>query len=93
VNKILPAKVFEVESTEDGAYAYSTLEDALARIKQLEIELAEAQIAADGDAKATEAEMELLRTGYNGQNSSDVLCGFLQFVQQSGERLGEHGRF
>ena len=50
VNKILPEEVFEVESTEDGAYAYSTLEDAIARIKQLEIELAEAQIAADGDA-------------------------------------------
>lgn len=50
VNKILPEEVFEVETTEDPAYAYGTLEDAIARIKQLEIELAEAQIATEGDA-------------------------------------------
>ena len=50
VNQILPEKVFEEESTEDDRYAYETLEQAIDRIKQLEIELAEAQIAADKDA-------------------------------------------
>ena len=50
VNQILPEKAFEEESTEDDQYAYETLEQAINRIKQLEIELAEAQIAADGDA-------------------------------------------
>ena len=50
VNQILPEKVFEEESTEDDRYAYETLEQAIDRIKQLEIELAEAQIAAENDA-------------------------------------------
>jgi len=50
VNQILPEKVFEEESTEDDRYAYETLEQAIERIKQLEIELADAQVAADGDA-------------------------------------------
>lgn len=50
VNQILPEKVFEEEATEDDRYAYETLEQAINRIKQLEIELAEAQIAADNDA-------------------------------------------
>ena len=34
----------------------------------------------DGDAEAAGAEMELLRTGHNGQTSADILCGFLQLV-------------
>lgn len=50
VNQILPEKVFEEESAEGDAYVYETLEQAIDRIKQLEIELAEAQMAADGDA-------------------------------------------
>ncbi len=50
INQILPSKVFKEESTEDDAYAYETLEQAINRIKQLEIELAEAQVAADVDA-------------------------------------------
>ena len=37
----------------------------------------------DGDAEAAGAEMELLGTGHNGQNSADVLCEFLQLVLQS----------
>lgn len=57
VNKVLPDKVYEIESTEDDSYAYETLEQAIDRIKQLEIELAEAQIASDEDA-AYIAELE-----------------------------------
>ncbi|MBR3770544.1 MAG: hypothetical protein IKL06_08425 [Lachnospiraceae bacterium] len=57
VNQILPDKALEEESTEDDRYVYETLEQAIDRIKQLEIELAEAQIASDGDA-AYIAELE-----------------------------------
>lgn len=42
VNKILPDSKEEL-STEDTEYAYATLDDAIARIKELEIELADAQ--------------------------------------------------
>ena len=34
----------------------------------------------DSGAEAAGAEMELLGTDHNGQNSADVLCGFLQLV-------------
>ena len=50
INQILPEEALIEETTEDDRYVYNTLEDAINRIKQLEIELAEAQIAADGDA-------------------------------------------
>lgn len=57
VNQILPDKTFEEESTEEDRYAYETLEQAIDRIKQLEIELADAQVASDEDA-AYIAELE-----------------------------------
>lgn len=43
VNKILPESVLKEESTEDSAYAFDTMEDAVNRIKELEIQLAESQ--------------------------------------------------
>lgn len=42
INKILPDTGEEI-STEDTEYAYATLDDAVARIKELEVELADAQ--------------------------------------------------
>jgi hypothetical protein len=33
------------------------------------------------------------RPGYNSSNSTDILCGFIQLVQQSRERLRTHGGF
>ncbi len=42
INKILPDTAEEI-STEDTEYAYATLDDAVARIKELEVELADAQ--------------------------------------------------
>ena len=42
INKILPDTGEEL-STEDTEYAYATLDDAVARIKELEVELADAQ--------------------------------------------------
>lgn len=50
VNRILPESVFVEESTEDSAYAFDTMEDAVNRIKALEIQLAEAQNASNADA-------------------------------------------
>ena len=50
LNKILPDSVTEEVSTEDSQYAYTNLDDAINRIKELEIELADAQNSADSDA-------------------------------------------
>ncbi len=51
VNRILPDGVVEEVSTEDAAYAYDSLEDAIAKIKELELQLAEAQNASSTDAE------------------------------------------
>ncbi len=50
LNRILPDSVNEELSTEESAYAYSTLDEAIDRIKELEVELAEAQLASNEDA-------------------------------------------
>lgn len=42
INKILPESSQEI-STEDTEYGYATLDDAIARIKELEVELADSQ--------------------------------------------------
>lgn len=51
VNRILPDGVVEEVSTEDAAYAYDSLDDAVAKIKELELQLAEAQNASSSDAE------------------------------------------
>lgn len=50
LNKILPDSAVEEVSTEDSRYAYTNLDDAINRIKELEIELADAQNSANSDA-------------------------------------------
>lgn len=50
VNRILPDSVVAEESTEDSAYAYDSMDDAIKKIKELEIQLAEAQNASSADA-------------------------------------------
>ena len=50
LNKILPDSAVEELSTEDSQYAYTNLDDAINRIKELEIELADAQNSANSDA-------------------------------------------
>lgn len=50
LNKILPDSATEEASTEDSRYAYTNLDDAIERIKELELELAEAQSSADSNA-------------------------------------------
>lgn len=51
VNRILPESALMEDSTEDGAYAFDTMEDAVNRVKALEIQLAEAQNASNADAE------------------------------------------
>ena len=46
--------------------------------------------SADGDAEGIETTMELLRTGYYGQDNIDVLRRFLQPVQQPRKGMGYH---
>ena len=51
VNKILPESALKEESTEDSAYAFDTMEDAVNRIKELEIQLAESQNTTNANAE------------------------------------------
>ena len=51
VNKILPDSVTEEMSTEDDAYAFASMEDAVNRIKELETQLAQAQNTSTADAE------------------------------------------
>lgn len=69
VNKILPSTAaVETDETKELAekyYGYSSLEDAVARIKELELEVAslqEAQNAINTDTDAYEAEIKRLKT-------------------------------
>ena len=51
---------------------------------------ADCESSADGDAEGIETTMELLRTGYYGQDNTDVLRRFLQPVQQPRKGMGYH---
>lgn len=51
VNKILPDSVTEEISTEDSAYAFESMDEAVAKIKELEIALAEAQNSTDANSE------------------------------------------
>lgn len=51
INQILPDSVTEEISTEDSAYAFESMDEAVAKIKELEIALAEAQNSTNADAE------------------------------------------
>lgn len=51
VNQILPESALKEESTEDSVYAFDTMEDAVNRIKELEIQLAESQNTTNANAE------------------------------------------
>ena len=51
VNRILPDSVTEEQTTEDTAYMFDSMEDAVNRIKELEVQLAQAQNAQTSDAE------------------------------------------
>ena len=84
VNRILPDTVTEVMSTEDSAYAFASMEEAVERIKQLEIQLAEAQNASTADAEyITQLEgqsAELARYRQEEANFEDEKMRFYQDV-------------
>ncbi len=73
LNKILPETVQEEEEpVVDAQYPYSTLDEAIARIKELEVELANEQSKTEGDSDKTsqlEAEVERLREFENNQSA------------------------
>ena len=72
LNKILPDSVTEEVSTEDSRYAYTNLDDAINRIKELEIELADAQNSADSDADyITQLEEKAKELDTYKQNEAD----------------------
>ena len=50
LNRILPDDAVEELSTEDSEYAYSSMADAVERIKELEVQLAEAQNSSNENA-------------------------------------------
>ncbi len=50
LNRILPDDAVEELSTEDSEYAYTSMADAVARIKELEVQLAEAQNSSNENA-------------------------------------------
>lgn len=50
VNRILPDGAVEEMSTEDSAYAYGSMDEAIEKIKELEIQLADAQNSSSADA-------------------------------------------
>lgn len=84
VNRILPDTVTEVMSTEDSAYAFASMEEAVECIKQLEIQLAEAQNASTADAEyITQLEgqsAELARYRQEEANFEDEKMRFYQDV-------------
>ncbi len=51
INKILPETEEEEKPVVDAQYPYSTLDDAIARIKELEVELSDAQSKTDGSSE------------------------------------------
>lgn len=67
INRILPDSVTEEISTEESMYAFASMDEAVDRIKQLEIELAEAQNASNADSdyiaqlEAQSAELAMYR--------------------------------
>lgn len=54
VNRILPDSVTEEQTTEDTAYMFDSMEDAVNRIKELEVQLAQAQNTQTSDAEYIE---------------------------------------
>ncbi len=73
LNKILPETVQEEEDpVVDAQYPYSTLDEAIARIKELEVEVANEQSKTEGDSDKVsqlEAEVERLREFENKQSA------------------------
>ncbi|MEE1250355.1 MAG: hypothetical protein UHU19_14175 [Lachnospiraceae bacterium] len=72
VNKILPESEDDALSTEDTEYPYQTLDEAVAYIKELEVELQMAQESkADNEAYVEELESQVAKLQQYEQNEAD----------------------
>ena len=72
VNKILPDSATEEVSTEDDAYGYTSIDDAVARIKELEKELADAQNTSSANAEyIAQLESQSAELAQYKQNEAD----------------------
>lgn len=72
VNKILPESEDDALSTEDTEYPYQTLDEAVAYIKELEVELQMAQESkADNEAYVEELESQVEKLQQYEQNEAD----------------------
>ena len=82
VNKILPDDAVEQVSTEDSAYAYDTMADAVERIKELEKELADAKSQIqDGEKKLNHRNYSNIRkTRQNLKRKSRASMRMLSFL-------------
>lgn len=83
VNQILPDSVLEVESTEDAAYAFDSMDEAVARIKELENQLADAQNASSTDAQyISELESEAAELEQYKQEEADFEATKEKFYEE-----------
>lgn len=82
INKILPDSSEEM-STEDTEYGYATLDDAVARIKELEVELADAQSQSTQDSDyVTELENQVADLQKYKQQEADFEAEKQKFYEE-----------
>ena len=83
VNKILPDSATEEVSTEDDAYGYTSIDDAVARIKELEKELADAQNTSNANAEyIAQLESQSAELAQYKQNEADFEAEKQKFYQE-----------
>lgn len=83
VNRILPESEQEELSTEDVAYAYATMEDAINQIKSLEVQLAEAQNTTNANAEyIAQLESQAAELAQYKQEEADFEAEKQKFYQE-----------
>lgn len=83
VNRILPESEQEELSTEDAAYAYATMEDAINQIKSLEVQLAEAQNTTNANAEyIAQLESQAAELAQYKQEEADFEAEKQKFYQE-----------
>lgn len=83
INRILPESALVEESTEDSAYAFDTMGDAVDRIKELEIQLAEAQNASNADAEyISQLEGQAAELAQYKQEEADFEAEKMKFYEE-----------
>ena len=83
VNRILPDSVLEEASTEENPYAFDSMEVAVNKIKELEIQLAEAQNTSSADAQyITELEAQAVELAQYKQEEADFEAEKEKFYEE-----------